>query len=448
MTDAPPSAPLSLSPKQLESIRHATKRVNLWDGAIRAGKTIASLLAFLLFVARAPRGGQIVVIARTRESAMRNVFAALQDESLFGPIARQVNYTAGAPSASILGRTVYVIGASDAKAEKVLRGLTVVGAYVDEVTVIPEEFFTQLLGRMSVTGARLFGTTNPDNPGHWLMRKFLKRIPAEGTAPRENDLTDWYRAQFKMTDNPSLSPEYIASVEREFTGLWFRRFVLGEWVAGEGSIYPELVLGKHVIPWADLPPMRRLLSVGMDYGVTNATTGLLLGIADEYDAHGKRLRSRLYLIDEWGYDPSEHQGVRLTNSELADRFLDWLYAPDHLPGKATAARPERIHLDPGGGGSSLIVELQKAGVAGVTLPDKSVSYGVGTMASLLVNGDLIVSDRCTGFLQEAPGYSWDEKATKKGEDLPVKVADHYLDAARYAVITTESVWRGLLTLAA
>ncbi len=445
MSDDPP---LSLSPKQLESIQRATKRVNLWDGAIRAGKTIASLLAFLLFVARAPRGGQIVIVARTRESAMRNVFAPLLDEALFGPIARQVKYTAGAPSGTILGRTVYVIGASDAKAEKVLRGLTVAGAYVDEVTVIPEEFFTQLLGRMSVTGARLFGTTNPDNPGHWLMRKFLKRIPADGAAPREGDLLDWYRAQFKMTDNPSLSPEYIASVEREFTGLWFRRFVLGEWVAGEGSIYPELILGKHVIAWEQLPPMRRLLAVGMDYGVTNATTALLLGIADEFDAYGKRTRSRLYLIDEWGYDPSDHQGIRLTNGELSDRFQDWLYAPDHLPGKHTAVRPERVYVDPGGGGSSLIVQLQKDGVKGVALPDKSVSYGIGTMSSLLTNGDLLVSDRCTGFLQEAPGYSWDEKATKKGEDAPIKVADHFLDGARYAVVSTESVWRRLLALAA
>ena len=161
---------LPMSDDQLTSLRGATGRVNIWDGAIRTGKTIASLVAFLIFVATAPYGGQLVVVARTRDSAYRNIFAVLMDPTLFGPIARFVSYTSGAPTAQILGRTVFVIGASDAKAEKVIRGMTIVGAYVDEVTVIPEEFFTQLLGRMSVPGARMFGTTNPDNPSHWLKR--------------------------------------------------------------------------------------------------------------------------------------------------------------------------------------------------------------------------------------------------------------------------------------
>jgi len=34
---------------------------------------------------------------------------------------------------------------------------------------------------MSVKGARLFGTTNPDNPARWLKRKFLDRIASCST---------------------------------------------------------------------------------------------------------------------------------------------------------------------------------------------------------------------------------------------------------------------------
>ncbi len=423
---------LPLSPKQIESVREATGRVNIWDGAIRAGKTIASLLAFLIFVATAPLGGQIVVIARTRDTAARNVFAPLMDESLFGPIARLISYTSGAPTARILGRTVYVIGASDAKAEKVLRGLTVVGAYVDEVTVIPEEFFTQLLGRMSVTGARLFGTTNPDNPAHWLKRKFLDRLAQLG---------DWRRFIFKMTDNPSISAEYIESVAREFTGLWYRRFILGEWVAAEGAIYGMWDPATHVIPWDTLPPMYRLLGVGVDYGTTNATAALLLGLAHDFDERGNRTGSRLYLIDEWRYDPAL-SNRRLTNAELSSELREWLYRPyGHLP-KPTALAPERVLVDPAA--ASFKVQLQSDRVAGVTDADNSVSYGIATVASLLGAGKLLISDRCTGLITEAPGYSWDPAATAKGDDKPIKVADHSLDAARYAVTTTESLWRPLI----
>ena len=104
------------------------------------------------------------------------VAAGGQVADLFGALADQVVGNYGAPTVKVLGRTVHVMGASDAKAEMVLRGMTVAGVLVDEVTTIPEQFFTQLLGRMSVAGAKLFGTTNPDSPAHWLKRKFLDRI--------------------------------------------------------------------------------------------------------------------------------------------------------------------------------------------------------------------------------------------------------------------------------
>lgn len=135
----------ALGPQQMRSLRESKVRVNIFEGAIRSGKTIVSLLRFLLAVLFAS-GGVIVVIARTRDSAYRNVFEPLMSPTLFGPLARLVHYTAGASTARVLGRTVHVLGASDAKSEKVLRGLAI--AYVDEVTVILEEFFTQLLGRM------------------------------------------------------------------------------------------------------------------------------------------------------------------------------------------------------------------------------------------------------------------------------------------------------------
>jgi len=79
--------------------------------------------------------------------------------------------------------------------------------------------------------------------------------------------------------------------------------------------------------------------------------------------------------------------------------------------------------------------------------DNDVAYGIRTVASLLGTGDLVVSDRCHGFITEAPGYSWDPKYVEKGQDKPLKLADHSLDGGRYVVTTTESVWRPLLAAA-
>lgn len=432
-----------LGPQQMRSLRESKVRVNIFEGAIRSGKTIVSLLRFLMAVLFAT-GGVIVVIARTRDSAYRNVFEPLMNPGLFGPLARLVHYTAGAPTARILGRTVHVLGASDAKAEKVLRGLTVALAYVDEVTVIPEEFFTQLLGRMSPPRAKLFGTTNPDSPAHWLKAKFLDRIGA--------GLTGWRSWHFQLDDNPALSEEYKNQIKSEFTGLWYRRFVQGEWVAAEGAIYDSWDPEKHTIPWDDLPPMRDLLCAAGDYGTTNPTVFGILGVSDEVDEWGNPA-PRLFLVDEWTYDSKlTHKAV--TDAELSAQLRAWLDKGGHTPRDTDRhLKPRHTILDPSA--ASFRVQLHQDGVNS-TPADNDVLYGIRLMASLLGSGKYIVArpteknpDRgCPRFIQEAPGYAWDPKATLKGEDKPLKVADHSLDQARYGVVTTESIWRHHVKLAA
>lgn len=410
----------AISPKQSAFIKGSSARVNVCEGSIRSGKTIITLLRWLIYVNRAPRGGELVMIGRTRDAVWRNCIGPMQNPALFGSAASQVVGNYGAPTVKILGRVVHVLGASDTKAEKVIRGMTVAGSYVDELTVIPEEFFTQLLGRMSVPKAKLFGTTNPDNPGHWLKTKFLDRI---------NDLVDWTAWHFTLDDNPALTEEYKASIRNEFTGLWYRRFILGEWCVAEGAVYDMWEPSKHVVAWQDLPPMRRLISVGIDYGTQHPTVAVLLGLG--YDR-------RLYLIDELRLDPALSQ-VRLNDAKQSAEIRAWL-AEDHLP-EPSALKPEWIIADQAG--ASLRTQLADDGII-TQGADKAVSYGLSTIAWLLGEGQLFISDRCPGVIKEIPGYSWDPKAAEKGDDKPIKTNDDSLDAMRYAIITTESQWRSEL----
>jgi PBSX family phage terminase large subunit len=418
---------VSLSPKQLDAVRNSTGTVNLYHGSIRAGKTIGSLIRWMLFLANAPRGGELVMVGRTRDAVWRNVIGPLQDPAITGVAAAQVVGNYGAPTVTILGRRVHVLGASDAKAELVIRGMTVAGAYVDEVTTLPEQFFTQLLGRMSVKGAKLFGTTNPDNPAHWLKRRFIDRVA---------QLPHWRIFHFTMDDNPSLTAEYVAQKRLEFTGLWYRRFILGEWVAAEGAVYSMWDPARHVIAWQEMPPLSRMLAVGVDYGTTNATAALMLGVTAE-------ARPRLVLADEWRHDPGL-SNTRLTDGQLSAGLRDWLAQP-HNPHQHQPA-PEWVAVDPAA--ASFKQQLYVDGVQNVMNADNDVAYGIRTVATLLGTAELLVTDRCTGLINEAPGYSWDDKATEKGEDKPVKVADHSLDAARYAVTSTETYWRPMLPAAA
>jgi len=414
---------VGLSPRQVWSIARATARVNLWTGSIRSGKTIASLLAWLIFVAHAPRGGELVVVGRTRESIARNVFGPLKDPSLFGLLARHVSYTAGAPTAVILGRTVHVLGASDSRAEAVLRGLTVAGAYVDEATLVAEAFWTQLIGRMSVPGARLFATTNPDGPAHWLRKQVILRATELG-----------YKIfRFRLADNTHLDPAYVAQITREYVGLWYRRFILGDWVQAAGAVYEQWDPDRHVMPAGELPAMDRVLALGVDYGDVHASRGYLLGIGpDTRPGHGGE--DRLYVLDEWrpGHMTVGEHSTDL-RTWLATRSVEAWRSPEWVPVDSAAA--------------SFRHQLFHDGVPGVTNAHKAVLPGIQTVASLLAVDRLVVSDACTELVDKIPGYVWDDKATKRGETAPVKADDDEVDALRYAIYTTRLSWRESIPIA-
>lgn len=387
-------------------------RIRLSHGSIRSAKTTAQILDWLRWVPDAPRG-PLAIVGRTRDTIGRNI---LEQTEQIEP--RAIDWHLGAPTAKIMGRTHHVLGANDRTAETKVRGLTLAGALVDEATLIPEDFFTTLLGRLSVKGARMSATTNPDHPEHWLKRKYIDRADEIG----------WSVWHFTMRDNPGLPPEYIDAVSAEYTGLFYDRFILGKWVSAEGAIYDSWDPARHVIPWGDLPPMRRLLGVGIDYGTTNATSAVLLGLGVD---------DRLYAVDEWRHD-SDGGTVRLTDAALSLRLRKWL-ADDHLPTGQPELVPEWLFVDPAA--ASFKVQLIEDGIHNLTNGANDVLYGIRTVASLLAAGRLLVSDRCHGIIREAPGYAWDPKAAANGTDAPIKRDDHSLDALRYAVATSETNWR-------
>ncbi|MGY4990914.1 PBSX family phage terminase large subunit [Streptomyces nigrescens] len=403
---------LPLSRKQLRSVGRATARINMWHGSVRSGKTIASLLAFAIAVATAGPSGLIIICGRSLQTIERNCLEPLQDAALFGPLARHVQHTRGATTATILGRTIHLIGAADTRAEGRLRGLTAQLAYVDEATLVPEGFWTQLLARLSVPGARLYATTNPDSPRHWLKTGYLDRA-------HELNLRAWH---FKLADNPSLSPEYVADLAAEYVGLWRRRMIDGAWVVAEGAIYDMWEESRHVV--TALPDMRRHW-VGVDYGTTNPFAALLLG---------EGVDDRLYVVAEWRHD-SRATHRSMTDAQYSRAVRAWL---DGL-----GITPEWTFVDPSA--ASFLTQMWQDGYAGLARATNDVADGIRSVSSLLAADLLLVHESCEGLLAELPSYSWDSKATERGEDAPLKVDDHSADALRYVTHSTAHEWRHLLT---
>lgn len=406
---------------------------NLWEGSIRAGKTYVSVLAFLMAVASldddAATGGQLVIVGKNLGSIYRNFFRTIEDSPGLRAFRGSVVYRQNAPTAHIFGREVQVIGVNDGRAESKIRGMTILYVYVDEVTVIDESAFKQTMNRMSLDESKMFATTNPDSPAHWLKVDFIDQM---------RRLTDWRRYHFMMDDNPSLSAAVKLRLQSQYVGLWFRRMILGEWVSADGAIYGMWDPARHVRAWAELPQMRRLFGVGVDFGTNNASTGLLLGLSREKRRDGG-YGSRLWLVDEWRHDTRGQEGAQLSPSQQAALFSNWLQQP-HTP-YDTALRPEFVIVDP-----AALHFQRELNLLGIPTSGglNNVSYGIATMASLLSEDHMVVTDHCPGFIAEAPGYSWDAKAALLGKDEPVKVNDHSLDGGRYVVATTEHMWRPML----
>lgn len=407
-----------LSARQVQSIADSTRaKLSLWSGAVSSGKTISSLIAFLGAVADAPSVGLITCVGRTLQTIERNLLDPLQSPELFGPLAAHVHHTAGSNTAIILGRTVHLIGASDSRAEGRIRGATVCLAYVDEATLVPQPFWMMMLSRLRVPGARLLATTNPSGPGHWLRKDFILRAAEVNMAV----------FQFQLSDNPSLTDEYIRDLEAQYVGLWRRRYLLGEWCMAEGAVFDGFDTDRHVLK-GPLPPLVSYPGVGVDYGTTNAFSAHLLGVQNQDHAAGTP--ARLVLAREYRHDP-KHARAQLTDADYSIQLRQWI---------AQAPKPAWVAVDPSA--ASFKLQLFRDGQSNVIDANNKVIDSIRLAASLLAFDRLVIHESCTGLIDEIPGYSWDPVKAERGDDAPIKADDHGIDSGlRYAVSSTQTLWQ-------
>lgn len=421
-----------LQGKSLLVLSNPSPSIEAYEGSVRSGKTVTSLIDWVRFIRQAP-AGNLAMCGRTERTIINNLILPLQE--MLGKQRVIINYGTGI--INICGRDVHVYGANNEQARTKIQGLTLVGAYVDEASTLPQSFFSMLYSRLSVKGAKLWLTANPEGPSHWLLTDWLQKaklwIDGAGNFHYSEDpeALDLHRYTFLLDDNPYLSAEYVERTKRSYTGLFRRRYVYAEWVAADGAIYDAWDPAKHVVPYDELPQMVRYLSVGADYGTRNASAAVLLGLGVD---------GRLYVVDEFRYD-SKQAEVVLSEQQVAELFTAW------LQGHVDAGRnPEWVCIDPAA--LSFRVATANLGVRNVIEANNDVLYGIRTTASLLAADKLRVSDRCKSLILEFPGYAWDSKESDKGNDKPIKVADHTLDALRYSLITTETNWRPYVALAA
>lgn len=385
---------IEFNPKQAELIRrlktNTLARINILEGAVRSGKTWISLIVFALWVATMPKDATFLMVAKTLTSLKRNCLELLQ--SLVGE--DNFSYNLSQKQGTLFGRTVYLEGVNDVRAEGKIRGMTLTGAYCDELTLFTEDFFSMLLSRLSMPGAKLFGSTNPDSPMHWLNVKYLKRA-AE---------LDMLVIKFSILDNTTLDPAYVEALKQEYTGVFYKRFIAGLWVVADGACYPQFADKPENYIVDALPEGANFISIGVDFGGNRSlTTFVATAVHGDFDA--------LTVVKDYHIEGRKGEiDADRVNREFI-KFVEELRTEYNVPVRYVFADSEAQYLING---------MRKAAQhLGLSIGDSKkveVVQRIICTNSLLNTGRFKVMRNCQLVKDGLMGAVWSPKAAEKGKD--------------------------------
>ena len=267
---------------------------------------------------------------------------------------------------------------------------------------MPRSFVEQACARCSVPGSRMWFSCNPEHPEHWFYKEWILKAEERRAL----------YLHFTMEDNPALTPQVRERYARSFSGAFYRRFVLGEWVAAQGRVYDFFDES-----WARPVPVGGMerWCISCDYGTVNPTSLGLWGLRDGV----------WYRVAESYYD-ARAEGRQRTDGEHADALAELAGGRDI----------RAVIVDPAA--ASFIETLRRRGWR-VEKADNDVLAGIRTTAELLRRGRLVICQGCADALREFTLYCWDEKA---GGDRVTKVHDHTMDDIRYFAASVAAGERG------
>lgn len=367
------------------------------DGAIRSGKTVCMSLAFVQWSMHSFNGQNFGMCGKTVGSFRRNVLSVLKQML---PARGYTICDRRTDNLVVISRGstenyYYIFGGKDEGSQDLVQGITLAGILLDEIALMPESFVNQATGRCSVDGSKFWCNCNPAGPEHWFKKQWID----------EQKKRNLLYLHFTMEDNLSLSEQIRARYRAMYTGIFYRRYILGQWCLAEGLVY-EFDPEKHVTD--DLPEWGEWY-ISCDYGTLNPFSAGLWCVRD-----GVAVR-----VSEFYHSGREKQH-QLTDEEYY-REIEKLAGDRDI---------RHVVVDPSA--ASFITCIRSHGRFSVRKAKNDVMYGIRLTAMMLQAGVIKIGADCKDAIREFGLYHWDDK----GEvDKPVKENDHAMDDIRYFCAT-------------
>jgi len=278
-----------------------------------------------------------------------------------------------------------------------LRGPNLAWFWIDEAALCAYATWKIMLARLRQEGFPLRGwiTTTPKGR-NWVYQVFIENASPQHAVIRATSY-----------DNPYLPSDFVEDLKHTYDDKFFRQEVLAEFVTYEGLVYPEFSRERHT--HIDPPDRLRRVVLGVDYGYTNPSAVLVIGV-DEFE--------RVWVVDEWYKRHKTQAEVADVVAELAARY-----------------GAEKVFVDPSA--ASLIAEIQQRHIS-VEPANNDVLAGISKIRSLLQKrpegwSGIKILRRCPHTIAEFESYELEQTADGF-RDKPKKVNDHAMDALRYAVM--------------
>ena len=415
------------SPKQVKTLNWWTETDAemidgiICDGAIRSGKTKSMSLGFVLWSMITFQDENFALCGKTIQSLRRNVIKPLKMDidSMKRPKLtvtehRSENYLT--ISDGSVSNDYYIFGGKDESSQDLIQGMTLAGVFLDEVALMPESFVNQATGRCSVTGSKMWFNCNPEGPDHYFKEKWIDQA----------DEKRLLHLHFTMDDNPSLSDQVRDRYKRMYSGVFYDRFILGEWVLASGIIFKYFAQDPepYLIDRADTErQVWSHLVMGIDFGGNGSmTTMCLTGYQNNY--------RNLIVLEEDGLPVTEDIDAKM----ICDKFVkfyrmcldkygrvDWIF-PD-------SASTTMIN--------SIITAARKAGLPtrGISGCRKNeIAERPKTVDLLFNTGRLKIVRDCQSVIKALSSLRWDEKKKNIPEDKNIGNCNDWYDAFCYTWI--------------
>ena len=243
-----------LTPKQAEAWKIIqNKKIVLFGGAIRGGKTVWLILSFWM-LAKKYANSKWVIIRNSNPNLENNTLKSLKGLLDMGLDVDVLNWNQKNKIITLYNKSEIQFMSESYEDDKELnrfKGLEINGAGFDEINECQKQTFEKMIERSGTwfhspgCPTKILATCNPTK--NWVKEVFYDRY-ITGKLP-----SNYAYIPSKITDNPHVPKEYFEGLRNDLTNFHYTVFVDGDWeiqLKSGSEFYKSFDPEKHIKPSA------------------------------------------------------------------------------------------------------------------------------------------------------------------------------------------------------